>query len=354
MKIRRHSFPLLVTAIVVSACAGEPRTEREASAPLVVDAATVAVAPARETTEVSATLRPYRVAAPGTVLMGRVESVLKREGDRVRSGETLAVVDSRDATARKAQAEAAVAAAAAAELQARLTRERTERLFAKQAASRKNVEDATAAHDAAVAGLAAAREGSRAAEVYVQYARIAAPFDGVVTRRRVETGDLASPGMALFEIEDLSRIKVEAQVAESAVGGLSVGDPVDVTTAAGVARPGKLDEILPAGDPASRTFTVKAVVDNPDGALRSGGFARLAIGGTSRDALFVPSGAVVSRGPLRGVFVVDGSGIARLRWVTLGRASGAAVEVLSGLSGGERVVASPPGELEDGRRVEVR
>lgn len=355
MTTRRIVFFALGTAVFATGCGtGHERSRREEAPPLATGVTVVAPSPSRDEAETAATLRPFRSASPGTVLMGRVEKILKREGERVRAGESLAIVDSRDATARKAQAEAAVAAAAAAETQARLARGRVERLFAKKAASRRNVEDAVAAHDAAVAALAAAEEGSRAADVYVQYARIPAPFDGVVTRRRIEAGDLAAPGMPLFDIEDLSKLKVEAQVAESAIAGLSVGDAVAVVTESGAARPATLDEILPAGDPASRTFTVKAIVDNADGALRSGGFARLRIPGAAREVLRVPGTAVVTRGPLRGVFVVDDSGVARLRWVTLGRMTAAEVEVLSGLSSGERVVTAPPGELEDGRRVEVR
>ena len=147
-----------------------------------------------------------------------------------------------------------------------------------------------------------------------------------------------------------------AQVPESALRGLSVGSPVEVVVdSAGVAsRPGTLAEILPSADPRSRTFTVRAVLDNADGALRSGMFARLRLPGAEESRVAVAEGAVVRRGPLTGVFVVDEGGIARLRWITTGETREGRVEVLTGLSEGERVVTAPPASLEDGRRVEVR
>lgn len=319
-----------------------------------VEATLVAAAPsaAAPTAGATGTVEPWRRAMPSTLLMGRVESVLKREGDRVRRGETLATVDARDAAARKAQAEAALAAARAAEANARAMRERMERLEARQAASRKNVEDAVLGHEAARAQLRAAEEGVAAASVYTGYARIQAPFDGVVTQRRVEAGDMAAPGAPLFTVEDLSKVKVEATIAESATSGLVPGSPVEVTFAGAPARAGTITEILPAADPRSRTFTVRVVLDNADGALRSGSFARLRLAGAGDGAAgaSVPEAAIVRRGPLAGVFVADG-GVARLRWITLGASRDGSVEVLTGLAAGERVVSPVPPGLEDGRAL---
>jgi RND family efflux transporter MFP subunit len=178
----------------------------------------------------------------------------------------------------------------------------------------------------------------------------------VVTEKRVEAGDTAAPGMPLFVVEDTSKMKVEASVAESSLAGLAVGRPVEVIvdSLGGDARPGVLSEILPAADPRSRTFTVRVVLENPDGAMRSGMFARLVIEKGTRNALAVPGTALVRRGPLTGLFVADEAGVARLRWVTAGTAREGKVEILTGLKAGERFVASPPASLEDGGRIEVK
>jgi RND family efflux transporter MFP subunit len=285
-----------------------------------------------------------------------VDRVLRREGDRVRSGEVLARVESREVTARLEQAEASVAAASAMERNARLMKERMGRLLAKQAATQKNLDDATAGYEAAAASLKAAEEGVRTARMYVAYSAVAAPFDGVVVERRVEEGDTAAPGMPLFVVEDTSRMKVEAQVPETALVGRRIGDPVEieVDAAGGGVRRATLSEILPTADPRSRTRAVRALLDNSDGALRSGMFARMRLSGEEGKAVAVPETALVRRGPLTGVFVVDPREVARLRWVTLGEARDGRAEILTGLSAGERIVTEPPAGLEDGRRIEAR
>ncbi len=357
-RIVRFSL-LLPAGLLAISCGGGHEVETGRSLPpLAAPVATVEEAPRSGSLEATAGIEPYRRATPGTVLMGRVESIHKREGDPVRAGDVLARIASGEVAARRAQAEAAVSAARALEENARRTRERVERLHARQTASDKNLEDAIAGHDAALAQLRAAEEGVRAASVYLDYAAVKAPFDGTVTRRNVETGDIAAPGMPLFVVEDLSRMKAVAEVPESAVAGLRAGAPAEVvvTSLANSVRTGVVDEILPAADPRSRTFTVRVVLDNADGTLRSGMFARLRLpedAGTKTAAVSVPESAVVRRGPLTGVFTVDDGGVARLRWVTLGAARDGSVEVLTGLAAGERIVTAPPADLEDGRAVSI-
>jgi RND family efflux transporter MFP subunit len=239
------------------------------------------------------------------------------------------------------------------EQNAALMKQRMERLHARDAATQKDLDDATAGYEAALANLRAAEEGVKAARSYLAYAEIKAPFAGVVVDRMVEVGDMASPGRPLFVIEDTSRVKIEAQVPESAAAGLSIGDPVEVEIG-GERFEARLSELLPAADPRSRTFTVRALLDNPGRSLRSGMFARLRLGGASSPAVTVPEESLIRRGPLSGVFVVAADSTARLRWITVGRTRDGLVEVLSGLAPGEAVVLQPGPEVEDGRPVEVR
>ncbi|HEU4401642.1 MAG TPA: efflux RND transporter periplasmic adaptor subunit [Candidatus Polarisedimenticolia bacterium] len=338
------------------ACGGAAGTTgRDVAGPLRAKVDTAVEIPWSSRYEVTAGVLAFRRATLGTVLLGRVDEVLRREGDRVAAGEVLARVESRDVAARLAQAEAAVAAARALEENARLTQERMERLAARQAASQKSLEDAVSGHRAAAANLQAAEEGVKAARVYVAYSEVTAPWSGVVVEKRVEVGDTAAPGSPLFVLEDTSKVKVEATVPESALAGLRSGDAVEVSidAAGGVMRRGRLSEILPAADPGSRTFTVRAILKNQDGALRSGMFARLRLPGPGRTTLAVPATALVARGPLNGLYVLDASGVARLRWVTIGESRDDRVEVLTGLGAGERYVLSPPPGIEDGRAIEV-
>ncbi len=280
--------------------------------------------------------------------------ILKREGQRVRQGETLARVESGDVAARVAQAEAAVVGAQAAETNARLMRDRLERLVAKQAASPKSLEDSVAGYDAARANLHAAEEGVRAARVMLGYGEVLAPFDGVIEQRLVEEGDTASPGMPMFIVVDTAHMKLEAALPESSARGLAQGSPVAVTVdgSDGTSRDATLAEILPASDPTTRTVTARVLLDNADGALRPGMFARVRFPGDGPAIVSIPATAIVRRGPLTGVFVIDDN-VANLRWITLGASLNGRVEAASGLATGERIVTAPTGELADGRRVEI-
>ena len=156
----------------------------------------------------------------------------------------------------------------------------------------------------------------------------------------------------LFTVEDLSRVKIVVTVPESEVVGLREGAAARVTIdALDRTWDTRVDRVIPAGDVQSRTFDVQFVLPNPDGSLKSGMFARAAFERGTRRTLLVPAGAVVERGQLRGLFVIDGEGHARLRWVRLGRELDGRMEVLSGLDAGDRYVVTPPPGLVDGASV---
>lgn len=352
----RSSLVVVVAlgALALAGCGGHQPPERPAAKPaLAAEVVTVELEPWSDGLELTATVQPFMRATPGTVLMGRVEEVLHAEGDRLERGAVLARIESRDVSARVSQAEAAVAAARAMEQNARLMRERMERLHERQAASQKNLDDAVAGHEAALANLEAAEEGVKVARVYREYSEVRSPFAGRLVEKRVEVGDLAAPGMPLFVVEDVSQVKIEAQLPESVAGTLALGDPVRVEVQ-GESLEARVSEIVPAADPRSRTVTVRALLPNPRERLRSGMFARLRLPGETRSVARIGESAIVRRGPLTGVYVVDDGNVARLRWITLGRHSDSRYEVLTGLDAGERIVAQPVPELEDGRAIEVQ
>jgi RND family efflux transporter MFP subunit len=216
----------------------------------------------------------------------------------------------------------------------------------------KNFEDAVAGFRVAEAALRQARANQAAAEVTLGYAEIRSPVSGFVAARHVEAGDMAAPGVPLFAVEDLARVKVVVTVSENDVVGLEAGDParvtVDVLEAVWDAA---VDRVHPSGDPASHTFDVELVLDNEDGRLKSGMFARASFSRGARRGLLVPTSAVVNRGALTGLFVLDDKPRARLRWIRTGKLFDDRVEVLSGLEAGERYVVAPPLALADGTPV---
>jgi RND family efflux transporter MFP subunit len=192
------------------------------------------------------------------------------------------------------------------------------------------------------------------ARVRAGYALITSPINGVVTARQTDIGQTASPGVPLLTIEDSDNYQIEAAVEESRISAVHLGDSVAIgVDALGDRFEGRVTQIVPSSDPASRSFTVK--IDLPgDGfkkGLRSGLFARAVFSVGEKQALLILSRAVSRHGQLTSVYVVDQSGIARSRFVKTGVVYGERVEVLSGLEQGERIIVDNLDSVRDGSRV---
>jgi multidrug resistance efflux pump len=304
-----------------------------------------------------------------------VREVRVSPGDQVRKGQTLLVLEGDDFAAGARAARSAALAAelgakgAAAELEAadaglvlaRASHERIAVLQAKRSATAQEFDDATGAlrsAEARVAGASArvvqaasAGESARAAAdqagIAESFTTITAPFDGLVTEKMVQPGNMASPGMPLLRLEDTREFRLEVRVDESRIGQIRRGDSVPVFIGIETTPlKGTVVEVSRAVDADARASLVKIALPDARG-LRSGEFGKARFGGTPRPALTVPPSAVVRRGQLTSVFVVE-KGVARARLVSLSES-----EVLAGLTASEAVILSPPAGLTDGRHVSV-
>jgi RND family efflux transporter MFP subunit len=182
---------------------------------------------------------------------------------------------------------------------------------------------------------------------------VRAPFEGVITEKKVEAGELASPGQPLLKMEDPQRLRLEATVAEGDLKSVSRGDkiPVVIDALGGQALTGLVSQILPAGDPQTHTFMVKVDLPKTPG-LKTGMFGRFQLDKGLTQTILVPSAAVVERGELSSLYVVGSDQTARLRWVKLGRRFEQQVEILSGLNIGERVLVDGSRGV-DGAAVQI-
>ncbi|MGB2627601.1 MAG: efflux RND transporter periplasmic adaptor subunit [Candidatus Acidiferrum sp.] len=329
------------------------------------------------------------IEAPGSVIaqstaqvaaraMGTVLLVAVREGDNVKRGQLLAQLDERELSAHRSAAQAAARGASAGVVQATkavagaqaqadvmkktydrynylreqksVSPQEFDEVAAKQEAAQANLEQAKAALSQSEAGVAQAESEARAAESVAGYARVLAPFDGRVIRRSVEPGSLVSPGMPLFVVEDTSRYQLEATLPAEALAGVQRNTVARVQLDALPAKSltGKVAEIEAGADPTSHT--VKARVDLPkESGVQSGMFGRAYFVQGEKQTLLLPSDTLVSRGQLRGVYVVDSEGRIHWRIVTIGKSTGNQVEVLSGLNEGELVVLNPGSQDLDGK-----
>jgi RND family efflux transporter MFP subunit len=199
----------------------------------------------------------------------------------------------------------------------------------------------------AASAVESARAASDQASTTASFTTIAAPFDGIISEKMVEPGNMASPGMPLLRLEDTRGFRLEVRVDESRVGQIRNGDSVPIFLGGGTSLiKGTVVEVSRAVAADARAFLVKIALPDTPG-LRSGEFGKARFGGTPRRALTVPPSAIVRRGQLTSVFVVD-KDVARVRLVNLSES-----EVLAGLEESEVVILSPPASVTDGRRVSV-
>ena len=365
-------------ALMSAALAGCSAARADAPAdaePIAVTAAQVVMTDVATPIDSGGVVQARTTATITARLLAPVREVRVLPGDQVRKGQTLIVLDGDDlVAAARAARSAAMAAeqganAAAAELQAaeaaltlaRASHDRIAGLQAKRSATGQELDDAIAmlrSAEARVAGASArtlqatsavesARAASDQAKTTQSFTTITAPFDGMVTEKMIEPGNMASPGMPLLRLEDTRGFRLEVRVDESRVAQIRNGDTVPVFLGAGTSLvQGTVVEVSRAMDADARAFLVKIGLPDVPG-LRSGEFGKARFGGTPRRALTVPPSAIVRRGQLTSVFVVD-KGKARVRLVNVSES-----EVVAGLTESELVILSPPAGLTDGRRVSV-
>jgi RND family efflux transporter MFP subunit len=289
------------------------------------------------------TIRAVHETAVASKLLARVAAVPVKAGQAVRKGELLVQLDDVELKARLEQVEAAVRAAEAARDQAKTELDRLKELLARESASRLEFDRADSAHRAAAAELERARQARTEAQTVLGYAVLCSASDGVVIDKRVEPGDTVSPGQVLLTMYDPARMQLVASVRESLTHRLSVGQPIGVRVdALNKTCEGRVSEIVPEAQSASRTFSVKVTGPCPPG-IFSGMFGRLLIPLEDEEVLVIPSAAVRRVGQLEMVEVVQAGRLAR-RAVQLGRTlDGGDVEVLSGLRDGEFIAVRQQG-----------
>ena len=302
-------------------------------------------------------------------MMGNIVEIRAREGDHVHRGQVLAVID--DAQPRAAL-DRAVAADLAAQQEmaasgsdytlAEATFKRYQTLYDRKSVSPQEFDEMKARYQAAQARREMGRAGQSQAKAALQqartalgYAHIVAPYDGLVTEKKADVGTLASPGMPIFTVEGLGRFRLEAAVNETDLRYVRHGQQVSVSVDAigDHEFKGIVVEIVPAADPTSRSFLVKVELPS-DPALRSGLFGRAQFARAERMALVIPHTAIVGRGQLQGIYVLDRNRIAGLRYITLGKSLAQQVEVSAGLEPGELLIADPGSRDLSGKKIESR
>lgn len=285
------------------------------------------------------TVRSRTVAKISPKLSARVLEILVRPGDKVKKGDVLARLDDRDLRAAYNAANAGLVAAQAQAGQANADEKRMVDLYEKQAATRQNYDAAIAQAKAARAMVSQAASAAQQAKVMLGENVVYAPFDGVISERLKEPGDMAMPSDTIVTVYKPEDLRLEAAIASHCLDPVKLGmaatvriDVLDKTIA------GSVDEIAPDIDPQTHTRLIKIALPAVAG-LQHGQFGWLELScQAERQALLIPVSAVLHYGQLQAVKVVDG-GQLHTRHIRTGKPHGELVEVLSGLRDGEIILA---------------
>jgi multidrug efflux pump subunit AcrA (membrane-fusion protein) len=394
------TFPVVILALAGASSCARKQEPATATAPTVQGAKIEIVAqqPIDESYEAVGTVRARISSIVSSKVMGNIVAMKVREGDAVHAGQILVEIDSREARIQTQKSgaglvemngaldevdrsiKAAESSRTAAEANRRLaasTFRRYQQLLERHSISPQEFDEVRARHEMAdaeaetagrmrqsleakrrqvLARIDQAKADVAGSQVYSSFTRIAAPINGVVVSRQADVGYMAAPGAPLLTIESGTDYRLEAAVQESQINKIHLRDQVRVQIDALGQQElaGTVVEIVPASDPASRTYLVKIGISSPGGnqqIIRSGlyGKARFITGQTQ--AMTIPRKALVETGQLTSLFVVDQSGIARMRLVTTGKTYSDRVEVLSGLKEGEQIVIEGVAAVSDGSRV---
>jgi RND family efflux transporter MFP subunit len=331
--VRRAAFGVLAAVICNSALAAVETSPANSA----LQTQVVRVKSRMAFEEVVGTVRPRLSASLSAKTSGVIEQMLVVPGQRVKAGELLIQIDAREAQARLDQAQALLE-------QTSKDITRNESLLKSKAISQQEF-------DAAQARYRVAEATQTEAKTQLGHCRITAPFDGVITAKRADIGDLAEPGKLLIDMEAPETLRIEADIPETLIDKIKPASRLSVQTAPGTPPiEAVVSEISPAADPGSRTFRVK--LDLPPGSgLRSGQFGRVAVPTAEVTALRVPTKAVILRGQMELAFVIVDKH-AQMRLVKTGKRLNDEVEILSGLDDGDLLAVTGIEHLKDGQTVE--
>lgn len=272
---------------------------------------------------------------------GRIDAILVDVGSAVRQGQVLIRLDDHAIGAQLASARAELAAAQALATQASADAQRARGLFADEAFTKERLDEALARDRATQARMMAARHTMDALLAASSDHVLRAPFDGHVVERRIDPGDMATPGRTLLTIQADQGLEVRWSMPESCAAFLEEGQSLSLLHGPAEVAAATITHVAPAADPASHTITLKASLQSQVGNLKPGFFVAVEQSCGTETVDLLPASAVRTVGQLHLVTVVD-QGKPHTRLVRLGKRHDDRVEILSGLETGEQVLGTAP------------
>jgi len=279
-------------------------------------------------------------------------------GDKVKAGDLLAVIDSPEVDQELNQARANLEQAKANLELAKVTSQRWKTLVAQNAVSQQDADSKQADEQARQADATAASANVDRLEQLKAFEKVIAPFDGVISARNIDVGNLVSPGggRELFHLTQSNTLRVYVDVPQTYAGEMHPGLPAQISIPEYPQKtfPGKVVRIAGALDASSRTLRTEVQIPNPDGRLFAGTYCEIHFSlEASGTTLIVPSNDIIIRGDGIMVAVISGDHRIHLQPVKLGRDFGTQIEILDGLQAGATIVQNPSDALREGAEVVV-
>lgn len=284
-----------------------------------------------------------------TKILGQVEQMLVKEGEKVNKGQLLAKVKSSDLTAKQTTATSGVKTAKTNMDNTIKNYNRIKNLFDKGSATQKELEDMTTAKQAAITQYNQAKQQLAEINDYLSYANLTSPINGFVAKKMMNVGDMAAPGQPVLALESMDELKVEINVPEFEIYKFEINDSViihvDAVNTTNIA--GMVERIVPSSTYTGQ-YKVVLLFNKTSPQLKPGMFAQVNLLKGKNSKLLVPKSAIITKGQLNGLYTLNQQNEAMLRWVRLGKEYEDKVEVLSGLTEGEQLIVSTTSKLTDG------
>lgn len=364
MKMKNLLLTLMLITILSTGCT---RRGEDVEHPIIsgVQTETVSKKPVESFYTTSATVKSKTNSVVSAMIMGKVTSLAVQEGDEVKAGQLLLTIDARDLAQKAVGAGAGIKAAQMAANSAAQNAKMAERTYQRyknlydekvitkqefdQYTTQKNV--AQLQYQQALAGVQQAQAGLGEVKVYQSYARVTAPVAGIVTQRTIDLGSTAIQGQPLLTIEAPGKKELVANIDESYLGKVKEGEDVTLDVG-GKTLKRKITKIVRYIDPSTRTFKAKVDISGLNNPITGGQFVKVNIPVSKKDAITVLKSAIVEKGELTGVYTVDSENVISYRLVRTGKDYGERVEILSGLSDGDKIVISNLDKVIDGAKIE--
>lgn len=358
ISVLKINLALGLMAISLMACDGSDTKQTVDPNPIAVKVAQTTLSQGGYFNAGSGQVKAENSATLSTRMMGFVERIPVKVGQKVSKGQLLVSIQNTDLQAKKAQVDASIIEAKAGLKNTEKDYQRFVNLFQQNSASQKELDDMTAHYDMAKARYQAAQQMMKEVNAQFAYANIRAPFSGVVTNTHIDEGVMANPGMPLVSLEAPGNFEIEAKVAESMIDQLQVGSEASVYVKALKATvKGKLTELSSSAQFSGGQYIAKVQLQEVPKTLLSGMFATVLfpVGEKAMaNSVRIPVNALVKKGQLKGVYTVGPDDTAILRWLRLGETDGDLVEVISGLSADETYIVSAEGKLYNGAKLAIQ